>query len=93
MLAADSRNQLPYQTKSNNATGADEQNSALYQATIDQRISDQYISSGKGARRRNTSSNMSSSSNPQAAAVKRATPSKILGDFHLTKINQVFHDF
>lgn len=32
-------------------------------------------------------------SNKSSPNVKRTNPSKILGDFHLTKLNQVFEDF
>mmetsp|Transcript_42065 Transcript_42065/g.55423 ORF Transcript_42065/g.55423 Transcript_42065/m.55423 type:complete len:238 (-) Transcript_42065:121-834(-) len=40
--------------------------------------------------RKKVQSSLSTKSSPQ---VKRTTPKQILGDFHLTKINQVFHDF
>ncbi len=57
--------------------------------SLQKAIADQYTSSNSRLRRnQNAGSALSTGS-----AAKRTTPNKILGDFHIKKINQVFHDF
>lgn len=54
-------------------------------------LEDTLLGSKKSGGKHEAASKFSTKSSP--STVKRSLPNKILGDFHLTKINKVFQDF
>ena len=80
----------PTQTTASEQTGPTTPNGNEFDGVYNAALEAQFYKMQESVEHK-VGSSISSKSSP--STIKRTLPNKILGDFHLTKINQIFHDF